>query len=425
VGAAPSGPVQTDPATSLPIGGQGAEPVDMNTIGIRLSPTLHDIRLADLLDEVVRTADRPIKYSVEDYGVVFSLKGRETPPLYFREIKFAPGTLGHGVRRYLGVPDGDEPAENLGGLFRRFFTQVGVDISPPKTFFYKDRQGILLVYATLADLDIIERVIAALAPGPQLNINAVFLELPKAEVRAFWEKFGYTNQPASSGGARTTTLTDSVGRAELRRWTSQGDVKVLGQSQITTLNGRQTQVSSLQEMRTIVTRDAQRQAKPKMVPLTTLDIYPCLTPDSRGVRMDLAASILQFADHPEPGHFLQQDGSPFVSETSTNAVPRIRAVRTAALVSVQEGQTAVLGGFTAEDPGKLMEEIPELADLPAAGPPFHAELTQTNTTDAHVFVTPAALPRPHFVLSATNTTDFLVFVTPVLIDPAGNPIPTK
>ena len=55
----PAGPVGTDPATGLPMAPQGAETVDMNTIGIRISPALHDIRLADFLDIIVKVADKP------------------------------------------------------------------------------------------------------------------------------------------------------------------------------------------------------------------------------------------------------------------------------------------------------------------------------------------------------------------------------
>jgi len=66
------------------------EPVDINSITIKIMPPLSDVRLVDALDAVVKVADRPIKYSIEDYGVVFTLRGHE--PEHKEEVGFAfPG----------------------------------------------------------------------------------------------------------------------------------------------------------------------------------------------------------------------------------------------------------------------------------------------------------------------------------------------
>ncbi len=67
--APPDAPAEPGPAP--------AEAIDVNSIAIRINPALNDVRLVDVLDAVVKVADHPIKYSVEDYGVVFSLKGSE------------------------------------------------------------------------------------------------------------------------------------------------------------------------------------------------------------------------------------------------------------------------------------------------------------------------------------------------------------
>jgi hypothetical protein len=53
------------------------EQVDVSSISVKIRPPLTDVRLVDVLDAVVKVADRPIKYTVEDYGVVFSLRGPE------------------------------------------------------------------------------------------------------------------------------------------------------------------------------------------------------------------------------------------------------------------------------------------------------------------------------------------------------------
>lgn len=65
------------PPEAAPPGAVPREAVDINSITIKITPPLADVRLVDALDAVVKVADHPIQYSVEDYGVVFSLKALE------------------------------------------------------------------------------------------------------------------------------------------------------------------------------------------------------------------------------------------------------------------------------------------------------------------------------------------------------------
>src|SRR5262249_43671729 len=60
-----------------------------------------------------------------------------------------------------------------------------VDLAPPKSVFFNDRAGTLLVKASLQDLDIIEQAIQILnvAP-PQVNIKAKFIEVTQNDARA-------------------------------------------------------------------------------------------------------------------------------------------------------------------------------------------------------------------------------------------------
>jgi hypothetical protein len=49
------------------------EAVDIRAISIKIEPALTNVRLVDALDAIVKVADRPIRYSITDYAVVFSL----------------------------------------------------------------------------------------------------------------------------------------------------------------------------------------------------------------------------------------------------------------------------------------------------------------------------------------------------------------
>jgi hypothetical protein len=68
------------------------EPVDVGSIAVRINPPLSDVRLVDVLDAVVKVADRPIKYTVEDYAVVFSLKEPEVKARNDSDFTFPGGT---------------------------------------------------------------------------------------------------------------------------------------------------------------------------------------------------------------------------------------------------------------------------------------------------------------------------------------------
>jgi tetratricopeptide (TPR) repeat protein len=92
------GATTIDPTTGLPVAAPAAgagESMDASSINVKL--TLNDVRLADVLDAVVLVADHPIKYSVEDYAIVFSSRGTETVPLETRTFKVDPNTFYQGL----------------------------------------------------------------------------------------------------------------------------------------------------------------------------------------------------------------------------------------------------------------------------------------------------------------------------------------
>jgi general secretion pathway protein D len=251
-------PQQIDPNTGLPVSAAApAETPDMSSISIKIVPPLTDVRLADVLDAIIKVADRPIKYSIEDYAVVFSLKGREAIPLYTRILKVNPNTFLQGLESVVGfdfgaiaqasnggsgggggggggglssgggigggaggtggglltVPrvtvagggiagggGGGQGGAGGGGLrsvtrtndmvtvqsfVRQFFLTLGVDLNPPKTIFFNDREGTLLVHASLADLDLIEAGVQVLnIEPPQVNIKTRFVEVSQNDTRA-------------------------------------------------------------------------------------------------------------------------------------------------------------------------------------------------------------------------------------------------
>lgn len=267
----------TDPVTGQPLptpaAGTGTgDEVEIGSVVVKLDPGLTDIRLIDVLEAIVKSADHPIKYSLLDYGVEFSLRGTEATPLQSRIFRVDPNTFYMGLQNVGSIAFGTTGGNNGGGggggvgggtsggggqtggggngittiprvdvvgggggnlgggggggnfnqgnigggniggttggggggtgrglmfvtaptsmevvqqAVIAFFRTVGVDLAPPKSVFFNDRQGTLLVRATAEDLDLIEAAINALniAP-PEVNVKAKFVEISQNDNKA-------------------------------------------------------------------------------------------------------------------------------------------------------------------------------------------------------------------------------------------------
>jgi general secretion pathway protein D len=98
---------------------------------------------------------------------------------------------------------------------RQFFTTMGVDLNPPKSVFFNDREGTILVRATLQDLDTIEAAVQVLnlAP-PQVHIKAKFVEVSQTDSKALGFDYFLGNTLMANGsiGAQGGTAPSFAGR---------------------------------------------------------------------------------------------------------------------------------------------------------------------------------------------------------------------
>ena len=106
-----------DPNTAFPGAAPAvaAEPVDMSSISVKMYSPASNIKLQHLLDVIIKSADRPIKYSIEDYGIIFTLRGAEPTPLYTRLFKIDPNTFWMGLQNVEGITFGDSSGSSGGG----------------------------------------------------------------------------------------------------------------------------------------------------------------------------------------------------------------------------------------------------------------------------------------------------------------------
>jgi len=396
-GAAPGVDTYAESAAAGPAGGAS---IDLSQVGVKIEPPLRGAPLADVLNAIVKTADQPIKYSIEDYGVVFSERRTENVPLYFRTIKLDPEVFEAGLSN-AAVAAGLPVAGPYQGI-SQFFSSLGVEMKPPKALFYKDREGTLLLYATLRDLDIIEWAVGALnTPPQQIAIKTKFIQLPEAEAKAFAAEYASSNSLSFS----TVRLTPSQARQRLERWTALADAKIVSQAEIITLSGRQAEVQT-RDLMTVVsaTNSPGTTSGPRLVtnqvPVgPVLDLIPTVSKDGFAVQLALVATLKEFIGYDDLGSFAfatpgeGNQSTPFVAPPP---LPHFRVRQASSTVNLWDGQTVVLGELVSTEILKLKDKVPVLGDIPLLGHLFRSDSSQTN--------------RNYLV----------VLVTPTLVEPTGN-----
>jgi general secretion pathway protein D len=80
-----------------------AQTLDPLSINVNLTPALSNLRLADILDAITKVADHPIKYTIEDYAVVFSQKAQEAAALYTKVFHVDPNTFVQGLANVTSI----------------------------------------------------------------------------------------------------------------------------------------------------------------------------------------------------------------------------------------------------------------------------------------------------------------------------------
>ncbi len=170
-----------DPATGMPVAAPAYEPADLGAVVIKFNASLRNMRLIDALDAMTKVADHPIKYSVENYGVVFSpdwsegvgapsIAAKALDPLgsQVRTFKMDTNTFWLGLRETFGLDAFSQPAKagetrpNISGpatqhFLRQLLTQLGINMNQPeKAIFYNELTGVLMVRAAADELDLVQ-----------------------------------------------------------------------------------------------------------------------------------------------------------------------------------------------------------------------------------------------------------------------------
>ena len=137
-------------------------------------PPLRNVRLIDALDAIMKVADYPLRYSIEDYGVVITqAKSKATSDLETRTfIANPPDIFFKGIKATFGI---EVPqVESVNGVsretqrqvFEELFRHLGIDWASPKSVFYNELTGIVMVRAAAEDMPVIAATMETLGARP-------------------------------------------------------------------------------------------------------------------------------------------------------------------------------------------------------------------------------------------------------------------
>jgi beta-lactamase regulating signal transducer with metallopeptidase domain len=173
-----------DPATGLPMASAAREEIDLNSVTVRIVPPLKKVRLLDVLDAITRVADAPIKYSIEDYAVVWTPDRTRaqlhpavsSPPAMpqVRAFKLDTNVFFKSLERTFQIRAENNSQPDASKMMRTVLPKLGVRLTSDKhSVFYNEVTGVLLVRAPAEDLSAIQAVIETMGgkasasdPGP-------------------------------------------------------------------------------------------------------------------------------------------------------------------------------------------------------------------------------------------------------------------
>ena len=152
-------------------------------VKVSIDPPLRNVTLGQALDKIVQTATVPMKYTVEEFGIIFSPKLGEAPKLITRLYRVDSKRLLEALNKHSDIELHDFHQPESFKTLLDYFEAAGVDFyqtKPPqpgalaikqtqKALWFSEKLGLLYVKATEAEIDIADDIVKDLnaATTPQ------------------------------------------------------------------------------------------------------------------------------------------------------------------------------------------------------------------------------------------------------------------
>jgi hypothetical protein len=368
--------------------------------------------------------------------------GNPTEQLYTRWFKLDPERV---ARVYPAQADGNASVSFIASNLILRFKNVGVDVRPPKNFYYTLRKGMLMVRGTQKDLESVEKSIQeftssapALKTGvPRLRLDVNIVEYPADKGPEVFRLMGLADSPPGSfidlpptrrtgpppektpsivtrlnspDSPLTWILTKNLNEFILDKLNQSADAQVIAGPRITTSQGARTKVDFEYPGEIIRQLGAMADADAFNEPLDTfptLYVEPQLKGDGYTIDLKTTQAIRDLV-----GYDLEGGAGPvwdYVESTGANPAPRdpatshstappkpiYRLREATGNTEIKAGQTLVLSGLTATTTSNItpssQSRLPLLGDLPIAGRFFRARTIPPEKKKVLVFITPTIL----------------------------------
>ena len=382
---------------------------DLQSVMVTIKYPFNDISLGVALGVIVLNASQPINFSLKSNDtILFQPVSSDTLFLSTRTFHVDTNCFSLGLKLLGTNAAAAEPADSApiptgghGGIVwisgdgkdhsapaRQLFKSYGLDFKQPKALFYNDRLGLLMVRATEADLDKVEKVLQSInMVPPQIHLKARFLEVPaKGFIAPPLHPIGGTNLTAG-------ILTCDETKTFLQSLHAKPDSQTLAEPEVTTVSGRQVsmKVTTIQSVVTGVTMTTNGPV-PHTQPLETgpvLDASALVLADGYTVNLTASALVKRFSGYRKLSSLEATNG------TDASLIGDLRAAATA---NLWDGQTLVVGQVEDSETRTTRDKVPVLGDVPVLGRLFQSQSRQTVENK------------------------LLILVTAEIVDPAGNRI---
>jgi beta-lactamase regulating signal transducer with metallopeptidase domain len=386
--------------------------------------------LAEFLDAIVAAADRPLKYSVHDFGAVFSPKQPEPPLLAIRTFRVDPESFRQKLEHIAGPIPAEGPESPLSPALRRFFAELGIALDTNsqsgRTFMYGDRRGVLTVRATMGELDrVAEELRSVTPPETMVRFKVRIAEVTTVEEPNTLLYFSHlmpaqllTNASGTfsitefiAGGTNSTgsnlppvktvlstnsvslhaigTLSSPQLKVALQSLEGRNGTDILTAPEVVTRNNQlaQIQVTSLQTIAVDLTNSLSTQAVPVGL---AMDLKAHVSMDRKTFHLTVIPTVAEFLGYDKADAFIHdKDGK----TASPVPLPHFRVRQMTISAEIRDGETLVLESPSVTSETKAKSKVPVLGDIPLIKGLFRSETSKTIKKQLVVFVTPTIV-RP-------------------------------
>ena len=145
-------------------------------VKVSIDPPLRNVSLGQVLEKIVQSANDPIKYTVEEFGIIISPKLGEAPKLITRLYRVDSKRLIEALNKHSDIKFHDFFQPGYTTALQKYIEASGVDFrhhQPPqwgihvvnqnsKVLFFHHQKSLLYLRATQAEIDIVEDVVTNL-----------------------------------------------------------------------------------------------------------------------------------------------------------------------------------------------------------------------------------------------------------------------